>query len=73
MAIQIGEAVKGGVIGGIACAVVSGLMNYFVIPFPKTLLDNGINHAMSGLFSGLVTGFVGLIVFMTKQSKSRKL
>jgi hypothetical protein len=72
MSIKIGEAVKGGIIPGIFCAVGAGLMNYYVIQFPKTLFDNGINHAITGLISAFCAGFFGLIVFMVRQSKSQK-
>jgi hypothetical protein len=72
MSIKIGEAVKCGIIGGILCGVVSGLMNYYVIPFPRTLLNNEFNHVISGSLSGLVTGFFGLFVFMVQQSKTQK-
>ena len=38
---KISEALKSGLIGGTLGGVVSGLLNFFVCPFPKNVMDNG--------------------------------
>lgn len=37
-------AIKNGLVGGIMGAIMSGLINYYLIPFPKTLLGNAIGN-----------------------------
>ena len=46
-------------------AIMSGLMNYYLIPFPKTILSNVLCNSMSGLLSGFMGGFIGLLVYKT--------
>ncbi len=69
MGIKISEAVKsavaGGGIGGLMCA----LMNHFVVPFPETAMANTINGGVGGLITGLIAGFMGVLMYMLKQQK----
>ncbi len=66
MKFKLIEALKGSIIGGIIGAVISGLLNYFVLPFPKTHLDNAIGHGIGGLICTFIGGFAGILVFMIK-------
>ena len=40
--------------------IVSFLMNYFVVPIPKSVFTNRLNNAISGAISGFMGGFMGL-------------
>lgn len=61
---------KSGLTGGVIGAVLSGAVNYFVIPMPETLLANALGHFASGGISGFLAGFMGLYSWMRAQSKS---
>jgi hypothetical protein len=47
---NIVEALKNGMAGGILGAVVSALLNYFIVPFPKSVVDNVLGHSIGGFF-----------------------
>lgn len=57
--------IKNALISGVMGALISGIMVYFVIPFPETMLANVINNAMSGFISG----FMGLLIFLLQNRK----
>ncbi len=48
--------------GGIS-ALVSFLLNYYLLPFPVTLLDNAIGHGIGGFMCGFISAFVGLLIY----------
>jgi hypothetical protein len=58
------ELLKSGFIAGTASAVISFLLNYYLLPFPATLLDNAIGHGIGGFMCGFISAFVGLLIYM---------
>ncbi len=49
--------------GGIS-AFISFLLNYYLLPFPVTLLDNAIGHGIGGFMCGFISAFVGLLIYV---------
>ena len=64
------ELLRSGFIAGIASAAISFLLNYYLLPFPVTLLDNAIGHGIGGFMCGFISAFVGVLIFMF-QHKTR--
>ena len=62
------EALKNGAIGGFMGFLMSAVINYYVIPFPETVLNNAVGNGISGLISGFMGGFMGILVY-SKQIK----
>ena len=61
---KISEMLKSGAIAGLASAVISFLLNYYLLPFPATSLDNAIGHGIGGFFCGFISAFVGVLVYI---------
>jgi len=64
---NIGELLQGGFIAGTASAVISFLLNYYLLPFPETPLDNAIGHGIGGFMCGFISAFVGILIYMFHQ------
>ena len=64
------EALINGAIAGFIGFVMSMIMNYFVIPFPATVLSNAVGNGISGLISGFMGGFMGIMVYSKKLKKA---
>jgi hypothetical protein len=64
---HIGDLVKGGFIAGTTSAVISFLLNYYLLPFPATSLDNAIGHGIGGFMCGFISAFVGILGYMLHQ------
>ena len=58
------ELLKSSFIAGIASAAISFLLNYYLLPFPATLLDNAIGHGIGGFMCGFISAFMGLLIYM---------
>ena len=58
------ELVKSGFMAGIVSAAISFLLNYYLLPFPATLLDNAIGHGIGGFMCGFISAFAGLLIYM---------
>ena len=67
---NIGELLRSGFIAGIASAAISFLLNYYLLPFPVTLLDNAIGHGVGGFICGFISAAMGVLIFMI-QHKTR--
>lgn len=65
------ELLKGGLIAGIASAAISFLLNFYLLPFPATTLDNAIGHGIGGFFCGFISAFVGVMIFMLRHRMNR--
>jgi hypothetical protein len=61
---NITELSKSGFLAGTASAVISFLLNYYLLPFPVTRLDNAIGHGIGGFMCGFISAFVGLLIYM---------
>jgi len=59
---RLSEALKNGLIAGLFSAVVSVLLNYYVLPFPKSILANAFDHGIGGFFCGLVSAFIAVMI-----------
>jgi hypothetical protein len=59
---KIGGALISGIFGGMLCSIISGLLNYFVFPFPKSVMDNIMGHSIGGFFCGFFAGFIGVLM-----------
>lgn len=60
------EALKAGGIGAAIAVVLSFSANYFLVPFPESLMENAVNNGISGLLSGFMSGFMGLFMYLKK-------
>ena len=58
------ELVKSGFMAGTVSAPISFLLNYYLLPFPATLLDNAIGHGIGGFMCGFISAFVGLLIYV---------
>jgi hypothetical protein len=67
---NISELLKSGFIAGTFSGVISFLLNYYVLPFPATLLDNAIGHGVGGFICGFISAALGVLIFML-QHKTR--
>ena len=61
---KIGEALKSGLIGGVICGIIQGLLGYTILPFPKSLMDHAIGNSIGGFFSGLFAGCIGVLMYI---------
>ena len=61
---NIVELLKSGFIAGIVSAAISFLLNYYLLPFPATLLDNAIGHSIGGFMCGFISAFMGLLIYV---------
>ncbi len=57
------ELLTNSVIAGGISALISFLLNYYLLPFPVTLLDNAIGHGIGGFMCGFISAFVGLLIY----------
>jgi hypothetical protein len=46
-------------------------MNYFLFPFPETILGNALGNGMSGFLSGFMGGFIGLLAYLSEVKKQK--
>lgn len=67
------EIIKGAVIGGIMCFVMSFLINYFLMDVPADQMSNAIGNGISGLGSGIMTAVCGMGLFFLGAKKSGKM
>jgi hypothetical protein len=58
------ELLRSGFIAGVASAAISFLLNYYLLPFPATLLDNAIGHGIGGFICGFISAFMGVLIYM---------
>ena len=57
-----------GIAGGLVGALASGLINYYLVPFPATTIENAGNNAISGFFAGFMGGFLGIVSHLRKEA-----
>lgn len=62
----LAPAIVSGLIGGVVGAVMSGLVNYALIGMPADAAANTTNHAVSGMLSGYMSAFIGLMLYLRK-------
>ena len=67
---NMSEVIKAAIIGGVMGLIPSFLINYFLMPMPDTVLANAIGNGMSGLISGFMEGFMGLLVYFKQTGKT---
>ncbi|TCK02939.1 hypothetical protein [Marinobacterium mangrovicola] len=72
MTVEIKEAIIAGIIGGVIAGGLSMLANHFLVPFPQTSMDNTVGHGITGLVSGLLSGFIGVMVALKKAGNLRQ-
>jgi hypothetical protein len=63
------ELVLNGLVAGIVSCCISAMLNYFILPFPKSIINNAISHGIGGFFSGSISAIVGILLY-TKQRRS---
>lgn len=68
MAANQRDALKAGGVGAAIALVLSFSVNYFLVPFPESLMENAVNNGVSGLLSGFMSGFMGLFMYLKKAS-----
>ncbi len=67
----IGQCLKQGLIGGVAGALMSAVVTYFLIGMPSSEIVNAINNGIAGLVSGFLGGFLGVFVYAKTQRHNR--
>lgn len=65
-------AVISGVIGGAIGAVMSAGVNYAIFGMPDSEAVNAVNHAASGLVSGFLAGFIGILAHHRKVTSAAR-
>lgn len=60
------------IIGGLAGAVMSAAVVYFIIGMPDGEGTNALNNAISGLISGFLAGFIGLMIYQSKAASAAR-
>jgi hypothetical protein len=60
------QALTSGAIGAVIDAVMSALVNGFLIGVPTTLATQTSNHVVTGVVSGGIAAFIGLMVHQSK-------
>lgn len=66
---SIRESAKAGFIGGALSAVISGLLGYYLIPVPLTIIDNSISHTVGGFFCGFISAFLGIMALAIRHGR----
>jgi hypothetical protein len=56
------SAIKSGARGGLMGFIMSALVSFYLVPMPSTQARNVIGNGMSGLFSGFMGGFIGVLI-----------
>ena len=56
-------------LAAIICAVLSAIVNYFIIKMPDTETTNAINHGVSGFISGGISGIAATLITAKKLMK----
>lgn len=54
------KAFISGLIGAAFGFIFSGLINYYLLPFPETIFDHALSNGLSGMFSGFMGGFMAI-------------
>jgi hypothetical protein len=67
MSKHISVLVKNGFIAGTISAAIAFLLNYYLLPFPATLMDNAIGHGIGSFMSGFISAAVGITVYIHHQ------
>lgn len=60
------EALKTSLIGGALSGIISGILNYYIFPFPENITDNVMGHAFGGFFCGTITAVFGIMITIKK-------
>ena len=66
MKAKISAAATNGLIGGLISGVISALLNYYLLPFPETPLDNVIGHGIGGFFCGFISCVIGIMIYASQ-------
>ncbi|MEV7077930.1 hypothetical protein AB0N88_05200 [Streptomyces sp. NPDC093516] len=66
--VQVRTAATAGLFGGVMGASVSALINGTLVGLPSDAVTNTINHGITGLASGFMAGFIGLLVHFRKSA-----
>ncbi len=61
---HISEIVKGGFMAGAISAGISFLLNFYLLPFPETALDNAVGHGIGGFIAGFISAGMGITIFI---------
>jgi hypothetical protein len=61
---NISDLLKSGFIAGLVSAAISFLLNYYLLPFPATPLDNAIGHSIGGFMCGFISAFMGILIYL---------
>ncbi len=72
MKISLKQPVIAGVVGGGMGFIISAVANYYIIPIPGDMAGHAINNGMSGLFSGFMGGFPGVLVYMIQEKRQKQ-
>lgn len=58
--IQFSESLKGGWLAGIMSAIISGLLNHYLLPKP----DSPWANTIGGFFTGFISAFIGVLIYI---------
>jgi hypothetical protein len=72
MKISFKQPIIAGIVGGVMGFIISATANYYIIPVPGDIAGHAMNNGMSGLFSGFMGGFPGVLVYMIQERKQKQ-
>jgi hypothetical protein len=64
------ELVINGLVAGIVSCCISAALNYFILPFPRSMISNAVGHGIGGFFSGSISAIVGILLSMKQRGVS---
>ena len=66
------ELLKNGLLAGILSCIISAALNFFVFPFPDTIMKNALNHGIGGFFSGFISAVVGIMFYIQQSCRASR-
>lgn len=67
MSKHLGVLVKNGIMAGAISTAIAFLLNYYLLPFPATPLDNAISHGVGSFMSGFISAAMGITLYIHHQ------
>ncbi|MBN2520517.1 MAG: hypothetical protein JXB17_08435 [Bacteroidales bacterium] len=60
------ETLKISLFGGIISAIISGILNYYVIPVPDSIVGSIIGHSIGGFCCAFISSCIGILLLIKK-------
>ena len=63
---KLSEASRISFIGALISAIITASLNYYILPFPDSIISNVIGHAIGGFICAFIGGFAAALVIISK-------